>query len=52
MVSSNTARYDLMQSNIQLQIQEEKESLVRIAGIDPVTKVRYQPLGQGMYYPA
>ncbi|KAK5940241.1 hypothetical protein PMZ80_007661 [Knufia obscura] len=31
---------------------EEKESIVRNTGIDPKTKVAYQPLPQGMEYPA
>lgn len=35
-----------------LVIQEEKESVVRINGIDPKTKVAYQPLNQAMQYPA
>ena len=39
-------------ANITSSIQEEKESIVRTTGMDPKTKVAYQPLDQGMHYPA
>lgn len=33
-------------------MQEEKESIVRNTGMDPKTKVAYQPVNQSMDYPA
>jgi len=33
-------------------IQEEKESVVRVTGMDPKTKVAYLPIDQDMHYPA
>lgn len=33
-------------------IQSEKESVVRVTGMDPKTNVAYQPINQGMHYPA
>lgn len=33
-------------------IQSDKESMLRTTGIDPKTKVAYQPVGEGMKYPA
>lgn len=33
-------------------IQEEKESVVRVTGMDPKTKIVYQPIDQDMHYPA